>query len=180
MGDADKDPTTNNGEALSDFVGTQVPLVLGVGYRLNPLLSLGGIFQYSAGSVSSNVCPSGVDCSSSDVRLGVEARLHFLTDQAFAPWVSAGMGYEWLNISMSNQGQSASMTVEGVELLNLEVGGDIRMSPSFVLAPFVGVRLGRYASMSGTDTSGTSQSGDITSQTIHAWFSLGVRGAFTL
>jgi hypothetical protein len=174
MGDAD------SGEALSSFVGTHVPLVIGVGYRLNPLLSLGGILQYAAGSMNSTQCPSGVDCSASDVRFGVEARLHFLTDQSFAPWVSGGIGYELLTMSWSANGQSASMSVGGMELFNLEVGGDIRISPSFVLAPFVGVRLGRYSSMTTTDINGTTTNADIPSQTIHEWFALGVRGAFTL
>ena len=108
--------------------------------------------------------------------------MHFLADQPFSPWVSGGFGYEWFNIDMSNGSASANATFQGFELLNLEAGGDFRVSPSFTLGPFIGLRLQQWDSMSGTNSSGTNVSQDIPSdnQAIHGWVAFGVRGAFTL
>jgi hypothetical protein len=182
FGDADK-LSDGTGEAMSDVVSSgHIPLVLGVGYRVGPMFSFGGIFQYGFAQLASSVCPSGVSCSASDIRIGIEARVHFLADQPFSPWVSGGFGYEWFNIDMSNGSASANATFQGFELLNLEAGGDFRVSPSFTLGPFIGLRLQQWDSMSGKNSSGTNVSQDIPSgnQAIHGWVAFGVRGVFTL
>ena len=181
IGDADK-TTTGTGEAMTDVVSSHVPLVLGVGYRINPLVSVGGIFQYGFAQLDSSACPSGVSCSASDLRLGAEVRLHFLSEQPFSPWVSAGFGYEWFNVDMSQGSLSANLTYKGFEFLNLEAGGDFRVSPSFTLGPFIGLRVQQFDSMSGTNSSGTNISQEIPSdqKAVHGWVAFGLRGMFTL
>lgn len=180
-GDADKD-TAGNGEAMTDVVSSHIPLIVGAGYRFTPLVSAGAIFQYGFAQLGSGVCPSGVSCSASDIRLGAEVRLHFMAEQSFSPWISGGLGYEWFGIDMSQGSQSAHVTFKGIEFLNLEAGGDFRAGPAFTLGPFIGFRVQRFDSMSGTTASGQDMSQDIPSenQAIHGWIAFGIRGALTL
>jgi hypothetical protein len=181
VGDLDKLPDGTT-EAMSDFSSGHLPLVLGVGYRLGPMFSFGGIFQYGFAQLKSGVCPSGVSCSGRDIRIGVEVRVHFMAEQGFSPWVSGGFGYEWFTVDMSQGSLSAHATFKGFEFLNLEAGGDIRVSPGFTLGPFLGLRLQQFDSVSGTSSAGRDISQDIPSaqQAVHGWMAFGVRGAFTL
>lgn len=178
LGDVIKDSSGNN-LTMSDGISGAIPLVLGVGYRVSPLFSFGGLFQY--GFLSVKGCPSGASCSGSDMRIGIEGRLHFMADQAFSPWISGGFAYEWFDISMSEAGQSMSATYKGPEL-DFDAGGDFRVNPGFTIGPFVGLRVGTYDSVSATDSTGLSGSADVPSdqQTTHGWFMFGFRGAFTL
>lgn len=161
------------GSALSDGVGVHFPLILGVGYRMSPLLSLGGVIQYAPGTVKD--CD---DCTSSDIRIGAEARFHFNAERSFAPILAVGLGYEWL--TLNEDATSTNLMLEGVAL-NLEVGGDIRLAPQIVLTPFLGLHAGQFSSMS-LEQGGSSTSADIPDgeQAVHQWLLLGCRGAFTL
>jgi hypothetical protein len=180
----------DNGEnaPISDEISGQIPIVIGAGYRINPLISVGAVFQYGYGLVKTDWCPLGWACSGSanDYRLSVEARFHFLTKQTFSPWVSAGLGYEWLSVKLSqlaervrtdNPEQSSSRTLRGRELLNLEFGGDIRVSRIFTLGPFLGLRFAQYDHISDDRGSENIPSGN---KSYHGWVMFGARGAFTL
>jgi opacity protein-like surface antigen len=151
--------------------------MIGAGYRINWLVSVGATFQYGYGQVKDEACPSGVSCKATDYRLSIDVRFHFLTQQTFSPWVSAGLGYEWLTIRLSQGGQSASATLRGRELLNLEGGGDFRVSPFFTLGPFVGLQVSEYDHVS-DDTISEDIPND--NQSFHGWIVLGIRGTFTL
>jgi len=173
FGDLMKDDS-GNGLALSDGISGQVPFVLGIGYRVNPLFSFGLALQYAA--LATKNCDTGASCSASDTRIGVEARLHFLAEQPFSPWISGGLGYE--SFSLSESGAiAADASLTGVDF-DFQVGGDIRVNPTFTLGPFLGVRTGTYSSVS----SSGSTSVDIpdANQSAHGWITFGVRGAFTL
>ena len=133
FGDLMKD-TDGTAMTMSDGVSGYIPLVLGVGYRVNPLFSFGGVFQYGFLSLKSDTaCGPGISCSGSDTRIGLEARLHFMTDQSFSPWISGGFGYEWFSISGSQGGLSQSFTLTGLDF-DFDVGGDFRVTPGFTLA----------------------------------------------
>jgi opacity protein-like surface antigen len=163
--------------ALSDVISGQIPLGVGLGYRVNPLFSFGLAFEYVP-LITKN-CDAGSSCSAHDIHLGIEGRLHFATDQSFSPWISGGLGYEWISLSESGS-QTGDMSASGLEF-NFQVGGDYRVNSAFTLGPFIGLHVGNYDSLSAS-AQGQSGSADIPSanQTTHGWMTFGLRGAFTL
>jgi len=137
------------------------------------MVSVGLAFQY-APLVTKN-CDTGSSCSASDKHLGGELRLHITPEQALSPWISVGAGYEWLSLSETGA-SSGDGGLNGWDF-DFELGGDVRVTSSMTLGPYVGLRLGNYGS-----ASSGSNSADIASanQTTHGWLAFGVRGAFTL
>jgi hypothetical protein len=178
--------TSGTPKAMTDYTTGHVPFVFGAGYRFHPMVSVGGILQYGFAQLNDDFAEglyctqSGISCIARDLRIGVEARVHFLPQGLFSPWASVGFGYNWFNVHASSGGESADLTFSGLELLNIEGGGDFRVASIFTIGPFMGFRLQRWSSASVSDSFGNSNSGDIVNQTIHGWISFGVRGAFTL
>lgn len=164
--------------SMSDGISGQVPFMIGVGYRPHPVFSFGAKFEYAP--LLTKNCDTGASCSASDKYLGIEARLHFAVEQSFSPWISAGLGYEWFDLSESGA-YVADMGLNGLEF-ELQAGGDIRVSPVFTLGPFVGIRFGNYDSASVNIPGSMNASGDIAdaNQATHGWVAFGLRGAFTL
>jgi opacity protein-like surface antigen len=159
--------------ALGDSISGQIPIGIGLGYRIHPLFSFGLTFQYAP--LMTKNCDSGSSCSASDTRFGVEGRLHGATEQLFSPWISFGLGWEWFSVSESGS-QSEDVSFNGLDF-DFQVGGDIRVSPAFTVGPFLGVCVGNYGSFS---TSGVTVDIPDSYQTTHAWMTFGLRGVFTL
>ena len=76
-----------------------------------------------------------------------------------------GTGYEWLNVY-----RGASLRAGGLEL-NLQTGGDFRVSPGFGLGPYLCFSVSRF-----TDV--TPQA--VAEKTTHGWVQVGVKGTFDL
>jgi hypothetical protein len=171
---------TNGTEKLSDGFSGAIPIVLEAGYRLNPNITLGALFQYGFAQVKDNNttgCGGAVDCSGHIIRLGIEGIYNFNLDSVLTPWVGLGVGYEWMGISLSSGGQSGSLTAKGLEFLTLHVGGDYRMSSQLALGPFLSFSLAQYSSAT-LEAGGTSMSMDLTDKKMHEWLQIGVRGKF--
>jgi hypothetical protein len=171
---------TGGTEKLSDGLSGAVPIVLEAGYRINGNFTVGALFQYGLAQIKNNsttMCGGAVSCSGSVVRLGIEGIYNFNLDTALSPWVGVGTGYEWLNISLSSGGQSASASTKGLEFLTLHGGADYHVSPQLALGPFVSFSLGEYSTTS-VDMGGNSTSADVTDKKLHEWLQLGVRGKF--
>jgi len=172
----------SNASVSSDVSGI-VPIIVDAGYRFVPNFYLGLSFQYAPGFVNSDQNPgcsqSGVSCSATDLRLGLNAHYHFAPGQSFDPWLGLGIGYEWMLISVDTGLGSADGTVSGFEFANFQLGGDVAVTPDFGLGPFLSVSLGEY---SGISTSGatTSVDMDITNKSVHEWFLFGVRGVYDI
>jgi hypothetical protein len=102
------------------------------------------------------------------------------------PWVGVGIGHEWLELDLSASGGSgssqASETFEGWNFADLMFGLDFHTGPSAAIGPYFEVTSGSFtsvsASASSTGSSTTSASADISSQSSHQWFTLGVRGTY--
>jgi outer membrane protein W len=172
-------PGTANAN-LSDDVSGIVPIQVDAGYRVNQNVYLGGVFQYAPGIVGSggnSVCQGGVDCSVSNMRLGLNLNYHFGINTSFDPWVGLGVGYEWLMLSASQGSTSADLTGSGFEFANLQLGGDIPVSPNVVVGPFFAVSIGQYRSTS-ISGGGMSLDQDLNPKSIHEWFMFGVRFAY--
>lgn len=183
LGEAAKDSD------LGDGISGQIPIWLDLGYRPIDALMIGLYFQYGIGMIGSSfddVCDvDGVDCSASDIRLGVQAHYHISPTEQLDPWIGLGIGYEWASISAEGMGAEITTTFDGFEFLNLQGGLDISVAEHVKIGPFLSFSLGQYGSAS-SDCSGSaacgavgSIDGDIEDKAIHEWLLIGVRGAYT-
>jgi hypothetical protein len=174
---------------LSDGISGQLPLWLDVGYRLNPEIFVGVYVQYGFGFVGGAIddgCDDSdeVDCSATDVRLGVQLHYHIAPRSEANPWVGLGLGYEWMSLGVEAEGQEAVFTSSGFEFLNLQAGLDFRLARHLFAGPFVSVSLGQYDEVSvdcdGVLCSalGASTDTEIDDTAIHGWVVLGLRGTY--
>lgn len=165
-----------NALSMSDGISGQLPFQLGLGFRVSSLFSFGLAFQYAA--LMAKNCDTGASCSASDTRIGGEARFHGATDQYFSPWISGGLGFEWFSLSESGS-VAGDVTLSGVDF-DFQVGGDFRISRTFTMGPFLGLRVGTYDSASVSTAGASSSSVDIpgASQAMHGWLTFGLRGVF--
>jgi hypothetical protein len=171
--------TIDGTDKLSDTFSGAVPIVLEAGYRLNPNITLGALFQYGFAQVKDDmVCTNGISCSGHVIRLGLEGIYNFNLDTPLTPWVGIGTGYEWMGVSFSGGGASGSVSARGFEFVSLHAGGDYRMSSQLAIGPFVSFSLAQYSHES-LDVPGLgSGSMDVTDKKIHEWLQIGVRGKF--
>jgi opacity protein-like surface antigen len=177
--------TDNN---LGDYVGGQLPLWLDVGYRLNADIYLGGFVQYGFGSVNDDrqnqSRNANVDCSASDIRLGVMGRYHLQPIGPALPWVGLGVGYEWGSYSqhqsvLGNTNSDSSWS--GFEIANLQTGADFRIAPRVLVAPFISFSVGQFRNTSATTTFGTTTTTteqELEKKSLHEWIFIGARMSF--
>jgi len=170
------------GTSLADAISTQVPIQVDVGFKVMPGLTLGAYGSYGfgqKGSLIKSLCTGASSCSDpTDIRFGVQA-LFALPLPILAPWVGIGTGYEQTHFKASGVpllgGQGLSATFSGWEYFNLQAGADVLSIPTFGLGPYVQYSLGQYSSLSGVrDLIGTP------GKTNHSWFTIGVRGNFSI
>lgn len=177
VGDVGGDPSGTL--KMSDWISGQIPLQLDVMFHVIPGLSVGPYVSYGFGRVGgelkNQVCDmTGVDCSSSDVRLGVQATYTLPPPLPF--WVGAGIGYEWSKLTAEGGGESIDVKFRGWEVLNLQGGLDFLASPLLRVGPFMMLSLGRYDHGSASGFGG----GSIETKKMHEWIEIGVRGMFDL
>ncbi len=185
-------PPNQTDQPVGDYVAGQVPLWLDVGYRLNADVYLGGFFQYGFGIVNDDRqdgCRNeNVDCSASDVRLGVMGRYHLPAVSQLSPWLGFGVGYEWGKFSLNTNlpvlgSNNIDSTWSGFEFANLQVGADYHVAQKVALAPFVSVSFGQFRHVSTTVNNPMSMTSmttdeDVVETSIHEWILFGVRAAF--
>jgi hypothetical protein len=141
---------------------------------LNPHVYLGAFFIYEFGflpDAAASLCQSGggLSCDVHDISFGANVQFHTRPGARFDPWIGAGVGYERLSLSASANGRDASLSASGFQLLDLQIGGDVRFSPSFALGPFVSLSFGQYGSVSGSDALGNRTSAPIADTAVHEW-----------
>lgn len=173
---------TPNGTSLGDLVAWTVPLQLDIGARIGPAF-VGGYLAYAFGKTGSAL-DTGTARSASDVRVGFEVLWHLGPDRKVDPWVGLGVGYEWLNLSVTGNGGKVYASARGFEWTNLQLGIDFVLGRNFRLGPFVMANIAEYDVGSlglingqGTDVGGSS---DLQSKAVHAWIDIGLRFAFLL
>ena len=162
-----------------------VPIWVDLGYRVGPRLYLGVFGQYAFGLSPHGYCDRALDCSESVTRFGANAHYHFLPDALIDPWVGLGFGYEFFSFKVSGTipvvqwDIDASGTESGFEFANFQLGGDIRLSPSFALGPFIAFSLAQYSSATGGANIGmsgpTSVNEGIQDKKLHSWLMFGMR-----
>jgi hypothetical protein len=167
------------GRDMSDGVKSQIPVQVDAMYALNPNLSLGGYFSYGFGllgdAVSDECDAADLDCSASGMRAGVQLHYALAAKGAWVPWGGVGAGYEWGKLSIDD----GSTSYRGFEFLNLQLGGDYKVSEKLAFGPYVQFSMGQYSNATfddGTD----SVSNSIDEKGIHEAFGFGIRGRFSL
>ena len=162
-----------SGGGMDQFLGGAVPLWVDLGYRINRSMFVGAYFQYAFGStagVYKDTCAAvGADCTPSITRIGAEFLYRFSPDASFIPWGGIGLGYETVTFNESFAGMSGSSSASGFEFLNLQLGGDFKVSPSFALGPYVALSIASYTSIEGVVGFSSST---------HEWLQLGLKGTF--
>ncbi|HZJ54442.1 MAG TPA: hypothetical protein VFD38_09925 [Myxococcaceae bacterium] len=175
-------PRSPTGTHLADLVSWTVPLELELGARIGPVF-VGGYVSYAFGKPGSAL-ESGTARSANNVRFGFEVLWHLGPDRPVDPWLGLGVGYEWLNLSITSPDGTITASARGFEWVNLQLGIDFLLGRNIRLGPFVRSRVAQYDAGSlgvinpqGGEASG---SGDIQSKTIHTWIDVGLRFAFLL
>jgi hypothetical protein len=184
-------PPNGTDNPLGDYVGGQVPIWLDAGYRFNRDLYLGAYFSYGFGVVNDDrqgLCRNAnVDCSASDLRLGLMGRVHLPPVAQLAPWLGLGIGYEWGSFSLQQSAIGSTTTDSGwsgFEFANLQAGADYKIAnvgKGVVIGPFVSVSIGQFRQISTTTTTGnneTTNDQDLAKTSLHEWILIGARVAF--
>jgi hypothetical protein len=162
----------------SDNISGMIPFWADVGYRIDSNWYLGGFFQYGLGFLPSGLCPTGLSCSTYDLRFGANLHYHFLPNQTLDPWVGIGAGYEISTISVSAQGSSASTSVNGFEFGNAQLGLDYKISSAFGIGPFATFTVAQFSNVSADAI--VQPQPTVNSKGIHEWLIFGLRGVFDL
>lgn len=174
--------------SLSKEASGQLPVMLDLGLRVLPQLYAGLYFQYGLASQGDNVrdnCDkASLDCSLRGYRVGLNVHYHF-NRATFAPWVGVGAGYEWLSIERSKGNARLSETLSGLEVVNLSLGLDYKLSQAFRLGPFFTATVAQYSYLKAKGEnvpSGSAVSGDYEDdqKAYHQWFFFGLRGTVLL
>lgn len=186
-GNLGKLEASDDDEPLSDGLKGMVPFWLDVGYRITPHLRVGASLQYGVGVLNDDTFRECTGCSASVIAFGANVYLHGAPGGAFDPWAGLGIGYEVLtiDIALEQLGQriDGNSTLNGIQYVVLQVGGDIATGSAITVGPFFAASMGKYGSTSSTLTSSgrtMSESRDLQSTSWHQWFTFGVQGQFNL
>lgn len=158
---------------LSDTVTGYLPVRADAGLRIFDHLYVGALAQLA--DLLPKACPAEVQCSGSDMRFGAMLAFHVRPRRLLDPWIGAGMGYEIMSVKRTSAANDLRLTARGIELLDLELGVDLRSTSRLRLGPLLSGSLGRYTSieLNGRETR------DFES-TLHGWAMAGLRGMYDL
>jgi hypothetical protein len=151
------------------------PFTMGVGYRFSPRWSS----EVSLSYVPLTFVASSYDSDSAkDYHLGAALRWHWPSSGTLHPWVSLGLGVEWLSF---RRGTDTDVEAKGYDL-DLQIGSDVRLSRWWTLGPYVSVRAGMYdhLALHPHFRGGSPSEVDLSysDRALHEWFTIGIRGTF--
>jgi hypothetical protein len=124
---------SEHGTRLKDVASSGNTLQLGVGYRLDPHLMLGG---YVEGALYRPAHGSFGDRRNFAAATGFQAQYHTMPFGRFDPWFGAGTG--WRAYWMVDDAEGTS-TLHGVDLARLQAGVDCHITESLMVAPTLGL-----------------------------------------
>jgi hypothetical protein len=168
--------------ALDDLVNYKIPIWLELGYRFNPSVWGGLYLELAPAKTDRSFCVSGRDCSSHDVRFGVDMQLHFAPYNNVDPWLGLGIGAEFLAVKAFDPSINdvSKFTWAGLEFPLLEAGLDLALSPRATIGPYVAWSIGYYTRYGVESPGFAGISGSISDKAIHTWFQIGVKGTLKL
>jgi hypothetical protein len=172
--------------SLRDVVAYQIPVQLDVGLRFSPELSVGlyGSYGFSspAGATKDTCDGFGLSCSANAVRGGIQLTRYYSERSERNPlwrdprnyydetsyWLSVGLGYDAIKVTMSGPGGSGDITATGFEAI-AAAGFDFYTSPRSTMGFFVSASVARFTTLK--SSIGT---GSIDGQRYHEWITLGL------
>lgn len=183
--------TTEPGDSLGRRYAWQLPFEVGLGFKPNPNMYVGGYLGFGLGGEGSEelitaYCDdddanleNDIACTAVSLRAGIEGQYHFMPANEWNPWVGYGIGFEAVDMSVNdtNGGYSESTFTSGITWAKLQAGIDFRGDPLGV-APFMEGAVGRYTTAR-TEVKGVETfSGDLDGPAFHVWLTLGLRLVF--
>jgi hypothetical protein len=168
-----------------------VPIGVDVGYRFGRHFYLGVYGQYAFAFLTDQLCPaaSGANCSSSNLRFGIDALYYAGLGKSARIWFGAGTGLEMAKLSASaaqnarGSVQAVDETLWAAELAHALVGADFRLAKGFGIGPYASISAASYFSASATLTTGGQTfdaGGAVNDSTIHGWLTFGARGVIDM
>lgn len=167
----------SNSASMSDYFATQFGGLVEIGGKALDHLFVGVYLGGSGGEAGDMLalnCNSGIACSSSALRIGVEVQYHFLPKSSTNPWLGYGIGYSVGSIKATDSTQSVTINLYGVEWAHLMAGVDFRLNDAIGLGGFLDFTLGGYTSVYDPFVSQTLEIPSENQRT-HTWLSIGAR-----
>jgi hypothetical protein len=120
---------------IEDVAGPGGTVELQLGYRVSPRFSAG---VYGAVARFRHGDAIGDGSRAYGATAGIQAVWHTSATRSVDPWLSAGIG--WRGLWIDRVGIPAS-SMQGIELLRLQLGIDYRLSPRLAVAPVISASL---------------------------------------
>ena len=156
---------------LGDQSSAGGELQLGVGYRVNPYLMIGG---YGSGGIhATGDLTSGGNIYTATA--GVQANLHFLPSETWDPWIGLGSG--WRALWIDRSGGAGTDSRHGIDLARLTAGVDYRVNSQFAVSPYVGAGLTTFLTQ---ELAGQQNFANVHSPDVNVWLFGGIQGRFDL
>ena len=156
---------------IQDLSGPGAAVELGVGYRILPQLMI-GVYGSGAQYARGDALTEGTDVRSATA--GVQANWHFRPGYTVDPWVGLASGWRGLWLS-PDSGKTTSL--QGLELVRLQVGADYRLSPEVAISPVLGADMSTYLT---ENNPALTQFTNISDPRVNFGFFAGVMGRFDL
>ena len=170
--------STGTPYALGTGTTASIPFQLDAGVTLAKRYFVGAYGQYRIGLAKGGACAEGVNCSDTGVRAGVEFLYQLAPRTAgISGWIGIGTGWEWSRSQGYLTGTDATLTLNGWEIAQLQVGVDLWMSKVLRLGFYLSASLGQFSQASLSDGS-DAVSTSIASKTLHGWFEMGMKSTF--
>lgn len=161
------------GVAMDRIFDPQLDVYMEGGLRLSPELALAlyadiGVGEPAQETRALNSCDvGGGSCTATTGSVGLLLRHTFLPHAPSTPWIAAGTGFAFGNVSYDDSfGSQELITYSGWEVLRLMAGIDLRANPVFGVGFYGGVSFGRYTSVE--DGFGTSHMDGAMHSTVQA------------
>jgi hypothetical protein len=161
------------GNGMPTVFFIQIPFLLEMGFKPLRWLFVGSYAGFALGPTGDDVGQICPDCSTSSVRIGLEALASFRPGERSNPWLGYGFGYESSGAGRSDN--RVAVTYSGLELAHLIAGLDFRISRNFGMGPFVDVAIGRYVHDSVHGSAQAQHEDHIDRPAFHTWTTLGLR-----
>lgn len=165
----------NPAYSMSNAWSGAVPFELALRYRINPNYSFGAYGQFGPAFTGSGSF-GFPGTSGTDLRVGLEIVYVFAPDAPSTVWFSLGSGWEWTRYAATG----TSVTVNGWEFLNFQLGLDFNTSKAFSFGPFVGFFMGTYSNIVSSPDPAYGGQVPTEARAFHGWFQLGMKGTLNL
>jgi hypothetical protein len=172
--------STGSSVSVAENSTASIPLQLDLGVTLARHYFVGAYGQYRFGLLKAGVCPEGLSCSETGARAGAEFIYSLGTHSSgIGAWVGVGSGWEWSMSKGSSPGGSATVTLSGWEIAQLQIGVDAWLTRAMRMGYYISGSVGQFSRIDLSDGTG-SGSVSIPEKALHTWLEMGFKTTFDL